>query len=162
MNRRHLLNTLPVGLMFVTGCIGTEPIAEQPTPTRSETPAGLCEKAFTDLDNSNDNCNDTRFEYVDTEPISNATTEPGETPYEGTFDDYLEVTITTNSSDSLILRGCIKGSYENRDKAMPVARKLPADQNEYNLEFGPFAHPGGISKYHLWIKGCKAEASGST
>jgi hypothetical protein len=163
MDRRELLAALPA--VWVAGCTaadpGHPPDGAPATPdSPSETP-GSCERAFGDRRTATGACG-ARFEHVGTSPVSTATTAPGGTPYEGTFDDHLQVTVVARGDEALELRGCIEGRYEAEPKRLGVRRSLPAEPDEHGFEFGPFTHPGGIDRYHLWIRGCDAEVRGST
>lgn len=104
-----------------------------------------------------DACHPVSFQSPSHGPVSTVTTEAGETPYEGTFDDYFEVTLQTKSEQSLELRGCVYGLFEgDKEKTVPVNRTIPGESPEYRLRIGPFDHPGGFDWAHLWIEGCRA------
>jgi hypothetical protein len=153
-SRRHLLRAAAaaagVGLAGCTGDGASSPGA----PDGARTTAAPCERAFDERADT-DACAGVGFESVQPEPVSTATTEPGETPYEGTFSDRLAVTVTTDER-SRVVRGCVLGSVDGETVRRPVTRTLPAEGTTHRFTVGPFDHPGGVSEYHLWIRGCDA------
>lgn len=158
MDRRRLLASAASGVAALAGCLdrpGTGDVDGSDTRT-----PGPCARAFDGGVGGSADCGATF--HVSTSPLSDATTDAGETPYEGTFDDYLTVTVAAESAGALELRGCVRGRFEGRDHERAVSRTLPAGTDQHDIAVGPFTHPGGVHSYHLWLAGCEADARGPT
>jgi hypothetical protein len=161
VRRRAFISAVSGCLAATAGCLDQQPGSGEGSATERGT-AAPCKRAFTTLSRDVSGCGGTKFENVSTTPKSTAETSAGGTPYEGTFNDFLQVSILSESSDPVELRGCVRGTDENEQKSVGVTRTLDGSENRYNVEIGPFTHPGGVEKYHLWIVGCEAEVRGAT
>ena len=182
MKRRRLLSIVPGAVLVTPGCSGRSPSdddtpSRRPTETATTSPTpivirhdaaggtedGSCESAFESGTPPDDDCDEVEFIHAWSSPRSTATTSAGETPYEGTFDDFLVVGLSIEGDEPFDLRGCIEGLDTDGDGeiTMDVSHTLDAGGGEVELWFGPFAHPGGVASWDLWIVGCDARISSS-
>jgi hypothetical protein len=145
-SRRQLLRAAAAAATGVglAGCTDGDPSLPGGS---TGSPPDPCRRAFGDRDGTDD-CTAVSFESVYTEPVSTATTEPGETPYEGTFSDRLTVAVRTGG-ESVAVRGCVRGSVDGETTRRAVKRTLPAGTSVHRFTVGPFDHPGGVGDYHL-------------